>query len=162
MVRESSNLLQLYDDMENKSKTNYVYIRSNIIKKDEYLMLYIHDGSKLSKMKSSMSINIETFNPDKDTWKLVESLSKNGTNVMLIPPLRLMAANISDYIRKYGKTGWREAVREIIKVKRKLLQKDSRFASGIYVSTHGHGVNYLHIRFENPKPKYYIPEKNEI
>jgi len=56
MVRESSNLLQLYDDMENKSKTNYVYIRSNIIKKDEYLMLYIHAGSKLSKMTSSMSI----------------------------------------------------------------------------------------------------------
>jgi len=32
----------------------------------------------------------------------------------------------------------------------------------LYISTHGHGVAYLHVRIEHTKPKYFDPKKLKI
>ncbi len=43
-----------------------------------------------------------------------------------------------------------------------LVNNQQNEGNKLYVSTHGHGVNYLHVRIEHDRPKYFDPEKLNV
>lgn len=79
-------------------------------------------------------------------WQSFRNLS--GDALLLVPPRRLAATDVSDFVRRHGDDGWRELCEHMRRV----------WPVGCYASTHGHGEPYLHIRFER-RIKYALPEE---
>ena len=69
-------------------------------------------------------------------WRSFPNLS--GDALLLVPPRRLAATDLSDFVAKHGASGWAELVREA----------EAVWPPGTWLSTHGHGEPYLHLRFE--------------
>ena len=75
---------------------------------------------------------------DEIKWKHFKHL--NGDAILLVPPRRLAASDISHFAKKHGIDEWNELWVEIQKVWQ-LLGK------GYWISSHG-ALPYLHTRFE--------------
>ena len=82
-------------------------------------------------------------------WKSFSNLSRDA--LLLVPPRRLAATDISEFVRIHGNDGWRELCEHMRRV----------WPVGCYASTHGHGEPYLHIRFER-HVKYALPEGAQL
>jgi len=77
-------------------------------------------------------------------WRAFPNLS--GDALLLVPPARLAATDVSDFVARHGAAGWTELVREA----------EAAWPPGAWLSTHGHAEPHLHLRFE-PNVKYPPP-----
>jgi hypothetical protein len=84
--------------------------------------------------------------------------AKNTLLIVPTPQKGKNYAHLAEFMKNASplkqKKFWK-FVAKTIETELKELKKDDI----LYVSTHGHGVPYLHIRLEINKPKYFDPEK---
>ena len=123
-------------DKDLNNNYNEKFIQSNILNKLE------QDSTKYeSYFKKSGCKNVVVFfNLDK-TCKLIVPKPRKGKNFTTIKNF-IDEASISQQ-----KAFWKRVSSEI----KKSLKNDDK----LYVSTHGLGIGYFHLRLEN-NPKYYI------
>ena len=85
-----------------------------------------------------------------DEWNLIESLSNDGT-YLLLPPKTLAATDLSDFCRKHkDRPDWKEICETLFTELASSLDliKNENDGANYWVYTHGTAEPYLHIRFE--------------
>ena len=139
---DKSNLLKLKNKFKKLDSQNY-YFQSNLIKNKNNIEYRIAKSfwpipntpdsipyqKYINKNKNSLSTSF--YNLNKDT--------------LLIIPIKPYA-NIVDFAKRGTEREWLALWRKVKKCTNNL--KD------YYISTHGHGVSWLHVRIEKI-PKYY-------
>lgn len=132
--------------------------------KDEFIQIYTDEKNSLnfkSKFSTFNHKNYETRFEEKiddNNWKLVQGLGK-GETFLLIPPRRLKATDLGDFVRQYNnnKHDWKTICKELFLEIRKSLKKlniDNKKEYWVY--TAGRVEPYLHIRFEPFKTRKYL------
>jgi len=139
-LTNKNDILQLKKEISKKQ--NNIYFETKKIenfKKIEY------------RIRRSLS-NLATIPDIKPYKKYIDNANKNSLsthfynlskNTILVIPIKPYA-NMYQFAIHSSDIEWLGLFRKILKNLKK----------GQFISTHGHGVNYLHVRIEN-YPKYY-------
>ena len=82
---------------------------------------------------------------------ITKNESKTQTNIksLLVIPLEQFV-NIIDFTKNSNETQWLLLWKNVLFASNKMLLQNKY----VHISTHGHGVNWLHVRIEKI-PKYY-------
>ena len=124
------------------SKTqNNIYFETRIIENFKNIEYIIRRSSSLATIPDIRPYKKYIENANKNSLSThFYNLSKDTILVIPIKPY----ANIYQFAIHSSNVEWLALFRKILKNLKK----------GQFISTHGHGVNYLHVRIEN-YPKYY-------
>jgi len=85
-----------------------------------------------------------------------------GDTKMVIPNYRQGKnfAHLANFMRQADQNQQKEFWKLVAKAVKEELAK-MKTGDKLYVSTHGHGVAYLHVRIEHNRPRYFNPETTE-
>lgn len=118
-----------------------------------YQERYIPDSRLLQLQQDSTSFNKEIKKAIQKGNKYATSFTNLGGDAILIIPIPRTGKNfttIKDFIDNASITHQRE----FWKYASKIIKQQLKLQKGVYISTHGLGVPYFHLRLDT-KPKYY-------
>jgi hypothetical protein len=146
----------VYQTYPNKIQKRFFYETSVCDKKmeNEYNEIFI-ENNNLEKLEEDFSPFKEYIIKSKNKYALsFNNLSNDTILIIPIPKNNKNFTTIKDFIYNASKTQqiffWKKVSNEI----KKLLKKYDK----IYVSAHGLGVSYFHLRLDTI-PKYYITKE---
>lgn len=145
-----------YQKYPSSIKKSFYYETTPItIKMDTtYQDTYIED-SYLSNMIQDFTPFINQINKSKEKYVFsFYNLSKSAYLIIPIPRKDKIFTTLKDFMDNASKTQQKEFWKQVAKSTIGMLQKHKK----VWISTHGTGVPYLHVRIDI-KPKYYITEK---
>jgi hypothetical protein len=146
----------IYQTYPNNIQKRFFYETSVCDKKmeNEYNEIFI-ENNNLEKLKEDFTQFKEHIIKSKNKYTISFSNLSNDTILIIpIPKNNKNFTTLKDFIDNASKTQqiffWKKVSNEI----KKLLKKYDK----IYVSTHGLGVSYFHLRLDTI-PKYYITKE---
>tara|TARA_Y100000389_G_scaffold171933_1_gene179941 strand:+ start:3606 stop:4172 length:567 start_codon:yes stop_codon:yes gene_type:complete len=140
----TANLLSLRNELINLPGQDY-YIEE-------------HRGKlEIVKTKRKLAINVDEKPYEeyikmakKQNLKYTQFYNRSGDTLLFIP-IAKASPNITHFAKNTNKEEWLG----LWKVVKQHLNKNKK--KKLFISTHGHGVDYLHVRLEE-HPKYYVPK----
>ena len=124
---------------------------------DDYKEIFI-ENSILSKLKQNYSSFEEHIKKSKNKYVTsFYNLSKTSLLIIPIPKINKNFATLKDFTDNASITQKKEFWKYVSKKIKEFSSKNDK----IYVSTHGLGVSYLHIRLDTI-PKYYIGDFRKL
>ena len=136
----------------NKNKKNPYFWRTsvnnsnkNLVFKQEFV-----ESKDLISQKQDLKTFSKYFEEGEKYVVSFFNLSKDTKLVVPIPRKNKNFTNIFYFMNNASETQKREFWKKVAKEARSMLKENEN----IWISTHGLGVNYLHVRICN-KPKYY-------
>lgn len=143
------------------STANLVSLRNELINLpgQDYYIEEHQDKLKIVETKRKLAINVNE-KPFAEHIKMAKTqdlkytqfYNRSGDTLLVIPIVKT-SPNITHFAKNTNKDEWLG----LWKVVKQHLNKDKN--KKLFISTHGHGVDYLHVRLEE-HPKYYVPRKN--
>lgn len=142
------------------STTNLLSLRNELINQpgqDYYIQE--HQGKlEIVKTKRKLAINADEKPYEeyikmakKQNLKYTQFYNLSGDTLLFIPTISKASPNITHFAKNTNKEEWLG----LWKVVKQHLNKNKN--KKLFISTHGHGVDYLHVRLEE-HPKYYVPK----
>ncbi|MCH9621070.1 MAG: hypothetical protein S4CHLAM20_04850 [Chlamydiia bacterium] len=163
-------LNDLYPDLQRRADNNeFVCLRSTLLNPnqlDKSFWFYYDTVPRQEIAKYRDSKHISGFQDQRagqnsDEWRSFRSTGGNGLKhkaTLLIPPSDYSERNLSLYLIRYGKDGYDALVDAILNTIEDIKSHDD-YSKGVYVSTQGLNVPYLHIRLEQTPAYFTAKEK---
>ena len=158
-VRNRKTVIKKSSKSNMISTANLVNLRNELINlpgQDYYIQEH-QDKLKIVKTKRKLAINVDE-KPFAEYIKMAKTQNLEYTqfynrsgDTLLVIPIAKKSPNITHFAKNTNKDEWLG----LWKVVKQHLNKDKN--KKLFISTHGHGVDYLHVRLEE-HPKYYVPK----
>lgn len=132
--------------------------------KDEFIQIYTDTKNSLDFKSIFSDFNHQNYETgfegdiDNNNWKLVLGFGR-GRTYFLIPPKRLKATDLSDFVRQYNnnKHDWKNICKELfLEIQKSLKKLNIDHKKKYWVYTAGFNEPYLHIRFEPFETRRYL------